>query len=1476
MTRQPSAIVLNGAPSQLGRWLRALGPGYARVDGRSLEELLAFAPRFGALIYFYNLQDEPEGDWTAFYLTDPTMVLASIEALDLTSVETEYLRAERRASATRAPTDRHAGLRDLFGILHGLGRRADLWLKGLATGRGSRAAERVRRELAAEVETRLGASLRRLEAYDRGAGSEEALGQTVGLDYRPFGAVWKLGRSVPDDSIYRSDSDAEGRETLRMDRALQPLRELFTSVSASLGALQSVTAEQLEESLETGDQAPQAALYVAFAQLFRTAQDTINTISTRYQRFYYHRVLREGRQGGVPDRVFLTFTLASGEDVLATSVPRGTLFPAGEDVDGNEILFELARSVAVSTAQLSEIRALRVVSGALYQPETSLDRSVDGSRELEISEANAEVPNGDEPSDDVPRLVLASVVLPEDEPTDGWITFGAAEEGTTDTEITEPASLGFALATPYLLLTGGGRSITLTVEYPESFESEVLKPQLDELAEATGLEPVVIWEMVLGSAFRPYFSTADGWFLFEGTYTATTPGFQLGTLQADDFIWVPWFALSLELSDTAPAVEGYDPETEETDTEGEEGSAPVTEDPEVVATNPAPGTPTLKLYLRQETVTLSGDRGTVEVYPLSLLAGLDVVGFDLAVGVDGLPVETLANTDGEIDPTSPFAVFGGIPTVGSYLQISHSEIFSKVPQSLTVGIRWFNLPPNSNGFQGWYRDYVLNLDGEPQADLFDNTTFLGAFRLRNPGTWWLQEPSKDCKGDPPAEVSVYLFRTDNDCDDPKPTTDGKLCTDSDFSLGACPSFAGVPPYYDPAESALRLVLTEPSYAFGNDLYALNVLKAVIDDLPDPVACQARCEGECAPLSEAATLLADCLTRCESEDNGDPYTACIEPCLEQCQDILLAGALLCILRCLSALRTLQPERKREWEATVRDARHQPRAARAQTLERVLRELGDRRGSATSQVGSSQDKDPGLCLNRCWPYLRGYSCISDCMNRCKTDAVIGTATYDKTCLTECLTICQEQLTEAYGTCVADCVTECSKQDGDLKYPNEPYLPQAEAVTLQYSASTTPATFYHLLPFGGYQAASIADQSSPPPLLPELPAPGNLYLGFTELIPPQVLTLLVQMTTADDPVAGVELPEVTWQVLAGNSWRTLETSEILVDTTGGLENTGLLELDLPRYDADDHTVAPEGYQWLRATVARDPGAFPRTLALTPHAGTAVWTPDEDAATPQTGEHLEQPIPAGAITSSVQDLADIESIDQPLASFGGRPPEDRRAYEIRLGERLRHKDRAILDWDYERLVLERFPAIWKVQALPARDLEGGDAPGHALVVVVPGPDLGEAMDSTVPRAPGEVLRQIQSYLEARTSPFVELRVVNPLYVRITVEANVEFRDDGEGGGSIGRLNDDLVDYLSPWFYDAARASKEGRYASQAAIAEFIRTRPYVQRLATIDFQYSPEREGLEWYFLTSARSHDITEVIHQDGGTSTNPPCTQEAQNV
>ena len=229
----------------------------------------------------------------------------------------------------------------------------------------------------------------------------------------------------------------------------------------------------------------------------------------------------------------------------------------------------------------------------------------------------------------------------------------------------------------------------------------------------------------------------------------------------------------------------------------------------------------------------------------------------------------------------------------------------------------------------------------------------------------------------------------------------------------------------------------------------------------------------------------------------------------------------------------------------------------------------------------------CIERCMAILDAIACVLISVKNCETT---GTQ-----CLIDDLVTCKKRLDSAYASCLERCMTDCLSLKKTIKYPNEPYLPQATSVTVTCSAqcSNPPVgdeeacgLFFHLWPFGGFDQVSPSAEK-PDWLLPRFSDPGNLYLGFNALLPPQTLTLLFQMTAGGGDDA-VNLPPVAWEYLSNNQWHPVK---ILADQTNGLQNSGIISLDLPAYDPANNTVLSLDHQWLRASVAEMPDRFPKT---------------------------------------------------------------------------------------------------------------------------------------------------------------------------------------------------------------------------------------------------------------------------------------------
>jgi hypothetical protein len=168
-------------------------------------------------------------------------------------------------------------------------------------------------------------------------------------------------------------------------------------------------------------------------------------------------------------------------------------------------------------------------------------------------------------------------------------------------------------------------------------------------------------------------------------------------------------------------------------------------------------------------------------------------------------------------------------------------------------------------------------------------------------------------------------------------------------------------------------------------------------------------------------------------------------------------------------------------------------------------------------------------------------------------------------------------------------------------------------------------------------------------------------------------------------------------------------------------------------------------------------------------------------------------------------------------------------VSERLRHKQRAITPWDYERLVLEHFPQIYKVKCITSA--AGSNNPSAAKVTVVVVPDISNTAPffPLEPKAPLYLLKEIEAYLQKYTSPFVQIVVKNPRYERIKYRVGVRFRQGYEQGYYLNQLNEDIKRFLSPWAYEEQADITFGSSIHSSSLIYFIENRPYVDYVANL-----------------------------------------------
>lgn len=450
-------------------------------------------------------------------------------------------------------------------------------------------------------------------------------------------------------------------------------------------------------------------------------------------------------------------------------------------------------------------------------------------------------------------------------------------------------------------------------------------------------------------------------------------------------------------------------------------------------------------------------------------------------------------------------------------------------------------------------------------------------------------------------------------------------------------------------------------------------------------------------------------------------------------------------------------------------------------------------------------------------------------------------------------------------------------------EPWTPKAQEISLSYQANAGPSRvdddsdasfanaeveFFHVDAFGVSREHAWLSGRHPwltagaVPLLPPHRDAGELLIGLSGLAPGDPLSLLFQVAEGSaDPLANAQ--RLSWAVLADNAWRPLASgAELTLDSSRDLRASGLVSVVLPTDATTDNTRLPTGLIWLRAAIATQPEAACRLVGVHANAFEAVFEDHANAA-----EHLASALPAGRIARFVAPAPTLKTVSQPYASFGGALQEDAAALARRAAERLRHRNRAIARWDYERLVLQAFPAVDRIKCIPHASDTSWLAPGHVRVVVVPDLRNRNAVDPLQPRVDLDTLERIKAFLLARAPMGLDaatLAVRNPAYRAVQVDFKVAMRPGYAFSYYRAQINQALLRALSPWAFDTAGALEFGGRVLRSALVDFVEGLPWVDYVTDfrLCFADRPAEDRPELtpdapdVILVSAPEHLIAEV--------------------
>jgi hypothetical protein len=290
------------------------------------------------------------------------------------------------------------------------------------------------------------------------------------------------------------------------------------------------------------------------------------------------------------------------------------------------------------------------------------------------------------------------------------------------------------------------------------------------------------------------------------------------------------------------------------------------------------------------------------------------------------------------------------------------------------------------------------------------------------------------------------------------------------------------------------------------------------------------------------------------------------------------------------------------------------------------------------------------------------------------------------------------------------------------------------------------------------------------------------------------------------------------------------------------------------------PNTLNWIKVSAKEKTAAVSDTIAVHAQAVKTTFLPKPD----NDSSRLSDPLKPKTISKLEVVDAAVKKIEQPYESFGGIPAEAPGEFYRRAGERLRHKGRAITLYDYERMVLEAFPEVFKVKCIThtfARNarLKEDDyylAPGYVALAVIPDMKRFSFEAKLRPKASSALLRRIEDFLQKRSTPFVRIKAVNPVFEEISIDTKVVFKEGKDKLFFENQLKEDLRRFLTPWAFSEQERLSFGGKIYRSDVLHFVEQLGYVDYVfdfKLLDFKLPDAPNGVDRQFIEASSERSI-----------------------
>lgn len=358
------------------------------------------------------------------------------------------------------------------------------------------------------------------------------------------------------------------------------------------------------------------------------------------------------------------------------------------------------------------------------------------------------------------------------------------------------------------------------------------------------------------------------------------------------------------------------------------------------------------------------------------------------------------------------------------------------------------------------------------------------------------------------------------------------------------------------------------------------------------------------------------------------------------------------------------------------------------------------------------------------------------------------------------------------------------------------------------------------------------------PSLPSKKNkdqsgLIIAISNIFRPSCLNLYFELGKFN-----VEKKTVSWAYLnKDNDWCDFDRMNLCKDGTCNFTRNGIVQIYLDDNVFYKQKYLPTDVIWLFVKVDDKHDFFKHVKNIRTQAVEVTFC-DDSVGTIKDEVYL----PKGTITKLVKSVKGIKKVEQPFDGFVGVSTETKDEFYCRVSEKLHHKGKAWSCWDYERILLEKFPQLAAVKCIPCSSDENSYS-GTVKIVVFPNVSLIPQDYIFRPQIDAFTQTEIENFLPTISSPFVEFAISCPEYKNVKITSSIVLKQGYNDLAYYAEvIKEELINYLTPWLNNPMNVSFESINPEKQDVMFFLEKLEYVDyikeltvesKLASSDTRY-------------------------------------------